>query len=91
MADLAGDARRATVGPSVQNQTSSDPGRQPNVDHVLDSTSAAELQLAEGAQVGVVLDLDGEGEAFLHLLGRSDPMPAGEDPSPASPPPGPGN
>ena len=55
------------------------PAETRHVDEVVDAAGGAEDLLAEGADVGVVLELDRDAEARLHLGRRADAVPAGQD------------
>ena len=55
------------------------PGRDLDVGDLGAALRRAPDELGEGAEVGVVLDLDREAEALARLGGRVDPDPAGED------------
>src|SRR5581483_6420105 len=66
-------------GPTIEDQAGAHPGREADVDHVADTLAAAELALAERAKVGVVVDLHGQSQPPLHLLGGTDPVPSGKD------------
>ena len=79
MADLAGDAAEAPVRSAAEDEPGADAGGDAHVDQVVDAAGRAEHLLAQGADVGVVLELDGDAEARLHLGRRADAVPAGED------------
>ena len=78
--DLAGNPGDAAVEAAADDQPDADPGREAQVDDVAAAATGAEDVLAHGAGVGVVLDQDGHPEPVLELLGRPDPIPAGQDP-----------
>jgi hypothetical protein len=50
-----------------------------NIEQVVDPPGGTECLLAEGADVRVVVERDGDSEASFHLLRRADPAPARED------------
>ena len=80
VADLARDAVEAPIRSAPEDEPGADAGGDAHVDQVVDAAGGAEDLLAEGADVGVVLELHGDAEARLHLGRRADAVPAGEDP-----------
>ena len=79
VADLARDAARAAEGAAVDHEAGADARRQAQVGHHVGAAADAEGRLAQRADVGVVVEVDGQPEALLHLRGRVEPDPAGQD------------
>src|SRR5439155_18657944 len=77
--DLAGHPADPLVWRPPQDDPGADAGRQQDVDELVDAARHAEDLLAQRADVGVVLQLDVDAEARLHLRGRLDATPAGQD------------
>jgi hypothetical protein len=79
MADLPRDAAGTAKGATVDHQSRADARRQAQVGHDVRAAAHSECRLAERADVGVVVEVDGELEALLHLAGGVQAHPAGQD------------
>ena len=72
-------ATRALVEAAVEHQPGADAGRRPSRRRRRSAASRAPHDLGERAEVGVVLDANGEPELRLHELLRASADPAGQD------------
>jgi hypothetical protein len=79
VADLPRDAARATERAPVEDEARADAGREAQVGHHVGPAAGPERRLAEGADVGVVVEVDRQPEPRLHLGGGVEADPAGQD------------
>src|SRR5829696_6325821 len=79
VAELARHAAPAAVQAAVEDQSGADARRDLDVDHVGGAATGAVDELAQRAEVGVVVDADGHVEPPAQLLLGGDADPAGQD------------
>ena len=80
VADLARHAAAAAVGAAVDDQPGADARGDHHVERVARVAGRAERDLGQRAQVGVVVEVDGQvAEAPAHLGRDGEALPAGED------------
>ncbi len=79
VADLARGAARAPVDLPVDHQARADAAGHLDVGEVAQAPAGAPDQLAEGAEVGVVVDVHRHAEALGQLAAGGDAGPAGQD------------
>ena len=78
MADLPGGARHAAEELSAEDYAGADLGADRHEDLVPVPFARAVFELPEGLRVGVVVDLDADGEAGLEPFAEREACPAGE-------------
>jgi len=80
MADLARHAEAALIRLAVDDEAGADARGQADVDQIVDTAGGPERFLSERPEVRVVVERDRDPQTGLHLGGRADSVPAGEDP-----------
>ena len=71
VADLAGDAAGAAVQPPAEHDAGAEAAGHLDVEHVAGAAGHAVVELGQGAEVGVVVGVDGQAEPALELLARA--------------------
>src|SRR6185295_17380008 len=79
VADLARDAARPAKRSPTDDEPGADAGGETQVGHDLDALAGPERRLAERPDVRVVVEVDGQPEALLHLGGGVDPVERRDD------------
>src|SRR5215471_14985231 len=78
MAEFAGHAAHAVENLAVENDGPADAGAQGQHGHVVGVASRAHPFLAEGGDVGVVVEIDASSEAAFNHVAHGIVLPAGE-------------
>jgi hypothetical protein len=79
VADLARDAARPAEGAAVDHEARADARREAQIGHHVGAAADAEGRFAQRSDIRVVVQVDGEPEALLHLRGGVEGDPAGQD------------